>query len=62
MGTCDVGEPIFQPGPFGTGNFADNPEPRCPCLLLLDTAASMRGAPTNEFNTGLAALKDEPVC
>jgi hypothetical protein len=21
--------------PFGTTEFADNPEPRCPCLLLL---------------------------
>ena len=23
--------------------FAENPEPRCPCVLLLDTSGSMRG-------------------
>ncbi|MCL4678127.1 MAG: hypothetical protein KJ017_05990 [Alphaproteobacteria bacterium] len=31
--------------PFGTDSFADKPEPRCPCLLLLDTSGSMSGAP-----------------
>lgn len=45
--------------PFGTDSFADNPEPRCPCLLLLDTSASMRGAPINELNAGLAAFKTD---
>ena len=25
--------------------FAENPEPRCPCVLLLDTSGSMEGAP-----------------
>ncbi len=44
---------------FGTDSFADNPEPRCPCLLLLDTSGSMRGAPIAELNAGLAELKDE---
>ena len=24
--------------------FAENPEPRCPCDLLLDTSSSMQGA------------------
>ncbi len=24
--------------------FAENPEPRCPCVLLLDTSGSMQGA------------------
>lgn len=45
--------------PFGAGEFAENPEPRCPCLLLLDTSHSMRGAPINALNEGLAAFKDE---
>src|SRR5262249_20375474 len=45
--------------PFGTDNFADNPEPRCPCLLLLDTSGSMVGAPITELNAGLVTLKDE---
>jgi uncharacterized protein YegL len=38
---------------FGTQNFADNPEPRCPCLLLLDTSASMMGEPIRQLNEGL---------
>lgn len=45
--------------PFGTDNFADNPEPRCPCLLLLDTSGSMTGAPISELNAGLVTFKDE---
>ena len=31
----------FEQIPFGASEFAENPEPRCPCLLLLDTSASM---------------------
>jgi uncharacterized protein YegL len=45
--------------PFSAIEFADNPEPRCPCLLLLDTSASMRGKPIEELNAGLVAFKDE---
>jgi len=33
--------------------FAENPEPRCPCVLLLDTSGSMRGAPIAALNEGL---------
>ena len=29
--------------PFAAAEFADNPEPRCPCLLLLDVSGSMAG-------------------
>ena len=36
--------------PFGASEFADNPEPRCPCLLLLDTSGSMDGRAINELN------------
>ena len=36
--------------PFAAAEFAENPEPRCPCLLLLDTSASMRGRPIAELN------------
>lgn len=49
----------FDQVPFGAAEFADNPEPRCPCLLLLDTSHSMRGAPIDELNRGLVAFKDE---
>jgi uncharacterized protein YegL len=45
--------------PFGTESFADNPEPRCPCLLLLDTSTSMRGGPIAELNAGITAFRDE---
>ena len=44
---------------FGTNDFASNPEPRCPCVLLLDVSGSMGGAPLNELNAGLAVFKDE---
>lgn len=44
---------------FGTTEFADNPEPRCPCLLLLDVSGSMRGEPIAELNAGLSTFKDE---
>ncbi|MCX5962225.1 MAG: VWA domain-containing protein [Cyanobacteria bacterium] len=45
--------------PFGGVEFADNPEPRCPCILLLDTSGSMQGAPIQELNNGLVTFKDE---
>jgi uncharacterized protein YegL len=43
--------------------FADNPEPRCPVVLLLDTSYSMEGVPIQELNQGLktfnGAIKDD---
>ena len=45
--------------PFGVAEFAENPEPRCPCLLLLDTSGSMQGNPIHELNQGLVTFKDE---
>lgn len=47
--------------PFDAAEFADNPEPRCPCLLLLDVSGSMRGRPIDELNQGLVAFKNELV-
>lgn len=44
--------------PFGGAEFAENPEPRCPCLLLLDTSGSMNGEPISALNSGLASFKD----
>jgi uncharacterized protein YegL len=44
---------------FGVDSFADNPEPRCPCLLLLDVSQSMSGQPILELNSGLVTFKDE---
>lgn len=45
--------------PFADPEFALNAEPRCPCLLLLDTSSSMAGQPINELNSGLITFKDE---
>src|SRR3954466_3185052 len=45
--------------PFGTNDFAENPEPRVPCVLLLDVSGSMAGTPIAELNAGLVAFKDE---
>lgn len=45
--------------PFGTEDFAENPEPRCPCVLLLDVSGSMNGSPINELNAGLSTFKND---
>lgn len=52
-------ENVFDQVPFGAHTFADNPEPRCPCVLLLDTSGSMQGQPIAELNAGLVQFKDE---
>ncbi len=41
--------------------FAENPEPRCPCVLLLDTSGSMQGDRIGALNQGLLSFKDELV-
>src|SRR4051794_37087121 len=47
--------------PFGTDNFAENPEARCPCVLILDTSGSMQGQPIQQLNEGLALYKQEVI-
>jgi hypothetical protein len=50
----------FDQVAFGaSADFADNPEPRCPCLLILDTSGSMRGQAVDELNAGIRIFKDE---
>ena len=49
----------FEQIPFGSDNFADNPEPRCPCVLLLDTSISMGGMPIAQLNEGVRTFKQE---
>ena len=41
--------------------FAENPEPRCPCVLLLDTSASMQGRPIDSLNDGVSAFASHLV-
>lgn len=45
--------------PFAAAEFAENPEPRCPCVLLLDTSGSMEGSSIEELNQGLQAFREE---
>ena len=41
--------------------FAENPEPRCPCILLLDTSRSMEGEPIAALNAGVRTFRDELI-
>jgi uncharacterized protein YegL len=41
--------------------FAENPEPRCPCVLLLDTSASMQGVPIDALNDGLMTFRNDLI-
>ena len=49
----------FEQIPFDGVEFADNPEPRCPCVLLLDTSHSMKGEKIAELNRGLETFAEE---
>lgn len=49
----------FDQMPFAAVEFAENPENRCPCLLILDTSGSMSGRPLDELNAGLQQFKQE---
>jgi len=39
--------------------FAENPEPRCPCILLVDVSSSMNGEPIRQLNEGLVTFQQE---
>lgn len=41
--------------------FAENPEPRCPCILLLDTSGSMQGDLIDALNQGLRTFKENLI-
>jgi uncharacterized protein YegL len=48
------------PKSFGESvDFAENPEPRVPCVLVLDVSGSMAGEPIRQLNQGLVAFKEE---
>lgn len=61
----DFEQTPFDGTPFDDVEFADNPEPRCPCALLLDRSGSMKGDPIGELNAGLQefrrALLSDPL-
>ncbi len=39
--------------------FAENPEPRCPCVLVVDVSSSMYGEPMDQLNNGIATFARE---
>jgi hypothetical protein len=45
--------------PFAAARYADNPDPRCACVLVLDKSGSMAGNPIRELNAGLQQLRQE---
>lgn len=49
----------FDQKPFESATFADNPEQRCACLLLIDASGSMAGKAISELNAGLKAFEEE---
>lgn len=55
----------FDQVPFPEPEFVDNPEPRCPCVLLLDTSGSMKDERKVSAPTPLSPvqqlLNDSPV-
>ena len=36
-----------------SNDLIENPSPRCPCLVILDTSGSMDGKPIRELNEGI---------
>lgn len=40
-------------------HFAENPEPRCPCMLLVDVSNSMHGDKIDQLNDGIATFAQE---
>jgi uncharacterized protein with von Willebrand factor type A (vWA) domain len=39
--------------------FAENSEPRYPCVVVVDSSSSMVGEPTQQLNAGLLQFKKE---
>jgi len=42
--------------PYVDVEFMENAEPRCPCVILLDTSHSMNGQPIDQLNEGMELL------
>jgi uncharacterized protein YegL len=43
---------------FESPSFPDNPDPRAPCVLVMDVSGSMDGRPIAALNEGLKAYRD----
>lgn len=51
-----MAQEVYTPG---GGDFAENPDQRCPVVLLIDTSGSMMGEPIRELNAGLVQFREE---
>ncbi|MEO1070340.1 MAG: hypothetical protein AAFW95_14710, partial [Cyanobacteria bacterium J06638_6] len=47
--------------PVGLPEFVENPENRCPVILLLDTSNSMAGEPIQELSRGVEVFKQDTL-
>ncbi len=54
-------EQLSSQNAFSGVEFAENPEPRVPCVLILDTSTSMQGPRIDELNKGLQTYKQELI-
>ncbi len=45
--------------PFAVAELVDNPEQRCPVVLVLDTSRSMQGKAIDELNAGIRQFADD---
>ena len=54
-------EQLSSENAFKAVEFAENPEPRVPCVLIVDTSTSMQGPRVDELNKGLQSYRDELV-
>jgi uncharacterized protein YegL len=52
-------EPFRAGFAFDASDFADNPDPRAPCVLVLDTSGSMDGRGIRELNEGLRGYQQD---
>jgi uncharacterized protein YegL len=52
-------EQLSSENAFRAVEFAENPEPRVPCVLIVDTSTSMQGPRIDELNKGLQSYRDE---
>src|SRR3989304_10123016 len=50
---------ISSDNAFSAVEFAENPEPRVPCVLIVDTSTSMQGPRMDELNAGLKFYQKE---
>lgn len=52
-------EPSFEAALFADVEFVENPEPRCPCVLVLDASVSMQGKKIKKLQEAVERFKDE---